>query len=56
MEKDAKNKAERLFLDAKGKISNVEIAKKVGAHPITVGKWKRQDNWSGKLAAQAIPA
>ena len=21
------------------------------AHPITVGKWKRQDDWAGKLAS-----
>jgi hypothetical protein len=50
MEKGARTKAESLFLDAKGKVSNVEIAKKVGAHPITVGKWKREDAWSEKLA------
>ena len=54
MQKDAKSEAERIFLEATGKISNVEIGKKVGAHPITVGKWKRQDDWTGKLAeAQA---
>jgi hypothetical protein len=54
MQKEPKSQAERIFLDAEGKISNVEIAKRVGAHPITVGKWKRQDNWTGKLAeAQA---
>jgi uncharacterized protein YjcR len=54
MEKEARSQAERIFLGATGKISNVEIAKKVGAHPLTVGKWKRQDDWAGKLAeAQA---
>jgi transposase len=51
MQKDARHKAEQFFLEAKGKVSNVEIAKKLGAHPITVGKWKRQDDWTGKLAA-----
>lgn len=56
MQKEARTKAEKVFLEAKGKISNVEIAKRVGAHPITVGKWKKQDNWAGKLAAgQAKP-
>lgn len=56
MQKEARTKAERVFLEAKGKITNVEIAKKVGAHPITVGKWKKEDNWAGKLAAgQAKP-
>jgi transposase len=54
MEKDAKNQAERIFLKAMGKISNVEIAKKVGAHPLTVGKWKRQDDWTGKLAQAQV--
>lgn len=51
MAKEARNQAERLFVEAKGKITNVDIAKKVGAHPITVGKWKKQDNWAAKLAA-----
>jgi uncharacterized protein YjcR len=50
MQKEARHQAEQIFLDAKGKLSNVEIAKKVGAHPITVGKWKREDDWTGKLS------
>lgn len=50
MAKEARSEAERLFLDAKGQITNVEIAKKVGAHPITVGKWKQQDDWNRKLS------
>jgi hypothetical protein len=50
MDKDSRSNAERIFLGAMGKLSNVEIAKKVGAHPITVGKWKKQDNWTAKLA------
>jgi hypothetical protein len=50
MLKEARAKAESIFLEVQGKISNVEIAKKVGAHPLTVGKWKREDNWSEKLA------
>jgi transposase len=54
MEKDGRRKAEQLFLEAKGEVSNVEIAKKVGAHPITVGKWKRQDDWTGKLASDQV--
>ena len=50
MQKEARHQAEQIFLEAKGKLSNVEIAKKVGAHPITVGKWKREDDWTGKLS------
>lgn len=49
MDKDARSKAERIFLGAMGKISNIKIGQMVGAHPITVGNWKKQDNWIGKL-------
>jgi len=57
MKKDARKQAESVFLDAKGEISNVEIAKKVNVNPLTVGKWKRQDDWQAKLvAAQAAEA
>ena len=51
MKEEARTKAWRIFEEAKGKISNVEVAKKVQAHPITVGKWKRRDDWAGKLAS-----
>jgi transposase len=51
MRKEARTKAESIFLEVQGKISNVEIAKRVGAHPLTVGKWKRDDDWTGKLAS-----
>jgi transposase len=56
MLKEARTKAESIFFEVQGKISNVEIAKRVGAHPLTVGKWKRDDDWTGKLATgQARP-
>lgn len=49
MKKEARQEAEEIFLDAQGKISNVEIAKKVGADPQTVGKWKKAGEWAAKL-------
>ncbi|MEW6140488.1 MAG: phage terminase small subunit-related protein [Thermodesulfobacteriota bacterium] len=51
MKREARKEAESIFLASEGKISNTEIAKKVGANAITVGKWKRKDDWESKLAS-----
>jgi hypothetical protein len=40
MEKEARAKPESLFLEAKEKISKVEIAKKVGAYHSLVMGWR----------------
>jgi len=48
MKKEARQQAKSIFLDANGKISNVEIAKRVGVNPLTVGKWKKADGWTAK--------
>jgi hypothetical protein len=53
MKKDARQRAESIFLDADGKISNVAIAKRVEASHFTVGKWKKEDEWTKKLAAKS---
>jgi uncharacterized protein YjcR len=53
MKKDARQQAERVFLDAAGKISNVDIAKQVGVNPLTVGKWKKADDWTAKLTEKS---
>jgi len=53
MKKDARQQAESIFLNANGKISNVEIAKKAGVNPLTVGKWKKADDWTAKLTAKS---
>ena len=53
MIKDARRQAESIFLDANGKISNVAIAKRVEASHFTVGKWKKEDEWTKKLAAKS---
>ena len=52
MKKEAREKAEKLF-KSKGKMTNVEIAKKAGVNPLTVGKWKREDDWTKKLTEKA---
>lgn len=49
MKKEARNRAETLFLKSGGKAGNKEIADKIGVHPLTVGRWRKQDNWGAKL-------
>jgi len=53
MKKEAREQAERIFLNSQGKMLNVEIAKKVGVNPLTVGKWKKADDWMAKLTKKA---
>ena len=52
MKKEAREQAQGIFIDAGGKISNVDIAKKLGVNPLTVGKWKKADGWTAKLTAK----
>ena len=40
-----------MFLRAGGKITNREIAKLLKVNPLTVGRWKRSDDWGSKLRA-----
>ncbi len=49
MKKEARIQAERKFLKAGGNITNREIAKAVTVNPLTVGRWKRDDQWEEKL-------
>ncbi|MFH1115344.1 MAG: phage terminase small subunit-related protein [Pseudomonadota bacterium] len=49
MKKEARIQAERKFLKARGNITNREIAKAVTVNPLTVGRWKRDDQWEEKL-------
>jgi uncharacterized protein YjcR len=55
MKKEARAQAEEMFLKSGGKITNRDIAKTVEVNPLTVGRWKREDNWGAKLK-QAKPA
>jgi transposase len=57
MKKEARTQAEKLFVKSKGKITNRDIAKEVGVNALTVGRWKRENDWDGKLkAAEPAPA
>jgi uncharacterized protein YjcR len=49
MKKEARIQAEKIFLKARGKITNREIAQAVTVNPLTVGRWKRDDHWEAKL-------
>jgi uncharacterized protein YjcR len=49
MKKEARAQAEEMFLKSGGKITNRDIAKTVEVNPLTVGRWKREDNWGAKL-------
>ncbi len=41
--------AENKFLEDKGRITNKEMARKLGVHPATVARWKKADEWDLKL-------
>jgi len=49
MKKEARIQGEKMFLKAGGKITNREIAGAVKVNPLTVGRWKREDNWEERL-------
>jgi uncharacterized protein YjcR len=55
MKKEARSQAEKLFVKAKGKMTNRDIAKAVGVNALTIGRWKRESDWESKLKA-AEPA
>ncbi len=50
--KAARDMAMTIYLDAAGKISNKELAKRVGASPATIAKWKDADEWILQLEAE----
>ncbi len=41
--------AEQAFLSDRGRITNKELAKRLGVHPATVARWKKLDEWDMKL-------
>ena len=47
-----RKEAERIYLEAKGDIKLVDIAKKLGLPDNKVRKWKSLDDWEGKLHPQ----
>jgi hypothetical protein len=42
--------AEELFLQERGRITNKEVAHRLGIHPATIARWKKLDQWDLKLA------
>jgi len=46
---EARKFAEKTFLDDRGRVTNKEIARKLGIHPATVARWKKLDEWDLKL-------
>lgn len=55
MKKEARDQGQKMFVKAGGKITNREIAKAVGVNPLTVGRWKREDDWESKLKSGQQP-
>ena len=55
MKKEARDQGQKMFVKAGGKITNREIAKAVGVNPLTVGRWKREDDWESKLKSEQQP-
>ncbi len=56
MKKEAREKALKMFLKAKGKITNKDIADAVKVNPLTVGRWKKENKWDQELKKQERPA
>ncbi len=49
MKRKERSRAEKMFLEASGDITNREIAKALKVNPLTVGRWKSEGNWADKL-------
>lgn len=56
MKKEARIQAEKMFLKSGGKITNREIANQVKVNALTVGRWKRDDDWASKLKGMEQPS
>ncbi len=46
---DDRKLAESAFLSDRGRITNKELAHRLGVHPATVARWKKLDEWDIKL-------
>ncbi len=58
--RNARDLAERLYLEAGGNITNKRLAASVGVSPATISKWKELDRWIEKIqfepAITAVPS
>lgn len=52
MKKEARIQAEKMFLKAGGKITNREIAEATKVNALTIGRWKRENDWEAKLKGE----
>jgi len=46
---DDRKLAEQTYLNDRGRITNKELARRLGVHPATVARWKKLDEWDYKL-------
>jgi uncharacterized protein YjcR len=56
MKKEARIQAEKMFIKSGGKITNRDIAKAVKVNALTIGRWKRDENWEDKLKGVQLDA
>jgi transposase-like protein len=54
--KEARDKAEKLYMETHGSITNKELARKVGVSPATISKWKEQHGWAEQLETVQVSA
>jgi hypothetical protein len=55
MKKAAHDQAKKMFFRSKGRITNKEIADAVMVNPLTVGRWKRDEDWMELLSQPKPP-
>lgn len=48
--------AEKAFLTDRGRITNKDLAERLGVHPATVARWKKIDEWDLKLVRSVTVA
>lgn len=46
--------AERIFVSERSRITNKELAKRLGVHPATVARWRKLDDWDAKLTEAEV--
>jgi hypothetical protein len=46
--------AERIFVSERSRITNKELAQRLGVHPATVARWRKLDDWDAKLAEAEV--
>jgi len=54
--KEARDKAEQLYMAFHGAITNKELADRVGVSPATISKWKAQHGWSELIETVEVEA